>query len=88
MYVADGTYAFTEPLTLEPIDSGTAQTPIAYQAAAGAHPVFSGGRVLTGWRPAENGIWKTACSGSGRGPLVFRAVVRQRQPCHAGTYAE
>jgi hypothetical protein len=58
VYVADGTYSLTEPLTLEPIDSGTAQATISYQAADGAHPVFSGGRRLTGWQPAENGRWK------------------------------
>ncbi len=57
--VADGTYPLTEPLVLEPLDSGTAEAPIAYQAAPGAHPVFSGGRVLSGWQPDKNGIWKT-----------------------------
>jgi hypothetical protein len=58
VYVAGGTYAITEPLTLEPIDSGSAQATISYRAADGAHPVFSGGRSLTGWQPAEHGIWK------------------------------
>jgi hypothetical protein len=58
VYVAEGTYALTEPLSLEPLDSGTAQAPIIYQAAAGAHPIFSGGRVLTGWQAPEKGIWK------------------------------
>ena len=56
--VSDGTYPLTEPLTLEPIDSGTAAATIRYQAADGAHPVFSGGRALAGWQRAEGGIWK------------------------------
>jgi len=57
--VAEGTYNFTEPLALEPLDSGTAQTPIVYQAAAGAHPVFSGGRAIAGWQREKNGRWRT-----------------------------
>jgi hypothetical protein len=56
--VAEGTYSVTEPLTLESVDSGTAAAPVVYQAAAGAHPVFSGGRPLSGWQPGGNGIWK------------------------------
>jgi hypothetical protein len=57
VHVADGEYSFTEPLVLEPADSGTADAPIVYQAAPGAHPVLSGGRRLQGWQPGENGIW-------------------------------
>ena len=56
--VADGTYQLREPLVLEPLDSGTAAAPVAYQAAPDAHPVFSGGRVLRGWQPGEKGLWK------------------------------
>jgi hypothetical protein len=55
--VADGTYPLTEPLVLSPADSGTQQAPVIYQAAAGARPVFTGGRVLRGWRKGENGLW-------------------------------
>ena len=57
--VADGTYTITEPLVLEPIDSGTEQAPVVYRAASGGHPVLSGGRAITGWQPGEKGIWKT-----------------------------
>jgi hypothetical protein len=57
--VADGTYAVTEPLVLEPQDSGTKDAPVTYQAVPGAKPVFTGGRVLTGWQPGENGLWVT-----------------------------
>ncbi len=55
--VAEGSYALTEPLVLGPQDAGTAQSPIRYEAAPGARPEFSGGRVLSGWKPAENGLW-------------------------------
>jgi hypothetical protein len=55
--VADGTYALTAPLVLEPQDSGTEKSPLIIEAAAGARPVFSGGRVLRGWKPDANGLW-------------------------------
>jgi hypothetical protein len=44
--VADGTYAVRRPFVLTPDDSGTAETPIIYEAAPGANPVFSGGRAI------------------------------------------
>ena len=59
IHVADGRYTLAEPLVLEPIDGGTAAAPIVYEAAAGARPVLSGGRVLTGWQPGEGGVWTT-----------------------------
>jgi len=52
--VADGHYALTEPLVLGPEDSG-----ISFEAARGAKPVFSGGRVISGWQRGEDGIWQT-----------------------------
>ncbi|MHB8972748.1 MAG: right-handed parallel beta-helix repeat-containing protein [Pirellulaceae bacterium] len=55
--IADGQYANTEPLVFAPEDSGTQQCPIVYQAAPDAHPVFSGGRPLTGFQPAGDGNW-------------------------------
>lgn len=57
--VADGTYTVTEPLVLGPEDGGTKEAPVIYQAMPGARPVFSGGRVLTGWQQGENGLWTT-----------------------------
>ncbi|MHC4804713.1 MAG: right-handed parallel beta-helix repeat-containing protein [Planctomycetota bacterium] len=57
--VLDGTYTLTEPLILTPHDSGTQECPISYEAAAGVRPVFTGGRVITGFERGENGIWQT-----------------------------
>ncbi|MBN2311985.1 MAG: right-handed parallel beta-helix repeat-containing protein, partial [Candidatus Hydrogenedentes bacterium] len=56
--LADGTYALTETLALAPEDSGTADCPITYAAAPGAHPVVSGGRRITDWRQGEGGLWE------------------------------
>jgi formylglycine-generating enzyme required for sulfatase activity len=74
VHVAQGTYSLTEPLTLEPSDSGTAEAPITYQAAEGAQPVFSGGRVLSGWQPHKNGIWKTHIADVAAGGWYFEQL--------------
>ena len=55
--IADGTYALTNTLALGLSDSAGATNPVAYQAAPGASPVFSGGRLITGWTPQTNGQW-------------------------------
>jgi hypothetical protein len=55
--VADGHYTVTGPLELTAEDSGTATAPITYEAAPGASPVFSGGRVIGGWQRGTNGVW-------------------------------
>jgi hypothetical protein len=55
--VEDGRYTLGEPLVLLPEDSGTQQTPVIYQAAAGARPIFSGGRAIRGWQPGPKGLW-------------------------------
>ena len=55
--VGDGTYALAAPLALGLADSGGPTNPIAYQAAAGAHPLFSGGRRIHGWTRGAGGLW-------------------------------
>ena len=85
--VLDGTYTLTEPLILTPHDSGTQQYPISYEAAAGARPVFTGGRVITGFERGENGIWQTHIPEVAAGRWHFeqlfidgRRAVRARNP--------
>ncbi len=56
--VADGRYTLTAPLELGLEDTGKAAAPITYQAAPNAKPVFSGGRVINGFKPAANGLWQ------------------------------
>ncbi len=50
-----GRYELTEPLIFNPEDSGTAQSPTIYAAAPGdeGRVVISGGRAVTGWKPAR-----------------------------------
>ena len=51
--ISNGTYALTEAVVFEPRDSG-----VSYEAAAGAKPVFSGGKTITGWKK-EGDVWTT-----------------------------
>jgi hypothetical protein len=47
--VAAGRYELAATLEITPADSGTPAAPTVIRAAAGARPVFSGGRTITGW---------------------------------------
>jgi hypothetical protein len=87
VHVADGAYRITEPLVLTPDDSGTPQAAVSYQAAAGARPVFSGGRLLSGWKPAEGGLWSLKIPEVAAGQWYFeqlfvggRRATRARSP--------
>jgi len=55
--VADGLYTLTKPITFTPADSGSKACPIVYRPAAGARPVVSAGRRLTGWKVGQDGTW-------------------------------
>jgi ankyrin repeat protein len=85
--VSDGTHTLTAPFVLTPEDSGTKECPIIYEAAAGAKPVFTGGRAVKGFRPGENGIWRTHIPDVATGKWYFeqmfvngRRAVRARMP--------
>ncbi|MEI8139936.1 MAG: right-handed parallel beta-helix repeat-containing protein [bacterium] len=57
VHVAAGVYELVETLRFTPEDCGTAECPIRFVAAAGAAPVISGGRRITGWRETQhNGL--------------------------------
>ncbi len=55
--IAAGEYLLREPVVFTPEDSGTEVAPIAYEAAPGARPVFSGGRRIGTFSPNPDGIW-------------------------------
>lgn len=55
--VADGLYRIAEPVVFGPEDGGRPGAPVTYAAAAGARPVFSGGRRIEGWSEEEPGLW-------------------------------
>lgn len=85
--VQAGRYALSAPVRFEPQDGGTSEAPVIYRAAAGAHPGFSGGRVLRGWRERPDGLWETVVPEVARGEWYFeqlwvngRRATRARSP--------
>lgn len=51
--VADGRYELSDTLLITAEDSGGEKSPTIIHAAEDAHPVFSGGRRITGWTVTE-----------------------------------
>ncbi|WP_090933754.1 RICIN domain-containing protein [Nonomuraea jiangxiensis] len=58
--LAGGVYRLSTPLRLTAADSGNNGYSVKWQAAAGAVPVISGARAVTGWSLADSGrnIWR------------------------------
>lgn len=84
--IADGTYHVTNALELSAADSGSAQAPITYAAAVGAHPIFSGGREIRGWRPSSNGMWCARIPEVAAGQWYFEQLwVNDRRATRART---
>lgn len=67
--VADGTYEMAAGLDLGGEDSG-----VTWEAAPGAHPVFSGGRKISGWKQADGGLWKADVPKVREGKLYFEQL--------------
>jgi len=85
--IGAGRYVVTEPVVFTTADSGTEQYPVIYEAARGAKPVFSGGRVIRGFEKGKNGIWKAKVPEVKAGKWYFeqlfvngRRAVRARVP--------
>ena len=71
--VQGGTYRMEKPFVLEPQDSGTAEAPVVYAAAGKARPVFSGGRIITGFK--QNGrLWEATLPEVKAGQWYFRQL--------------
>jgi hypothetical protein len=60
IHVAGGVYYLPEPLVLTAEDSGSANSPVLWQAEEGQSVVVSGGEKLApNWTPYKNGIFQT-----------------------------
>ncbi len=55
--IRGGTYTLSAPIVFSPEDSGTQDGPVLYAAQPGEKPVFSGGRVIGGWKKGSDGTW-------------------------------
>jgi len=85
--IADGTYRLMQPVSFGPEDSGQPDAPVTYEAAPGAQPVFSGGRVITGWKQGADDVWTAHVSDVAAGSWYFeqlwvngRRATRARAP--------
>ncbi|UCH35790.1 MAG: right-handed parallel beta-helix repeat-containing protein [Armatimonadota bacterium] len=85
--VADGTYQLREAVVFTPEDSGTETCPITYRAAPGAKPVFTGGRVISGFKRGKDGMWTARIPEVAAGKWYFeqlfvngRRATRARSP--------
>lgn len=82
VYLRGGRYELAETLVFDERDGGANGHHVIYQAYSSETPILSGGSVLTGWAPADDGLFQTNV-----GPLRFRQLyvngrraVRARQP--------
>jgi len=87
VFVRGGAYALDQPLALDSRDSGVPGAPIIYSAYPGEKVVITGGRGISGWRPAANGLWVAPLPDLDGKPWKFsqlfvngRAQPRSRQP--------
>jgi hypothetical protein len=81
--MAGGTYQLSEPIIIRPEDSGK-PTPTLIMAAAGEHPVLSGGINVTGWQKAKGNIDGLPKAAKGKvwvtdAPVVGDEVLNFRQ---------
>lgn len=75
--IRDGVYFLKDTLVLTPEDSNT-----VWEAAPGARPAISGGRVISGWKKGSGSIW-TADAGDAYFHQLFvsgRRAQRARTP--------
>jgi hypothetical protein len=64
--VENGIYKFSEPLFIRPEDSGTEESPTTIKAAEGAHPIFSGGVEIKGWKKLQANVAGLPSSAKGK----------------------
>jgi hypothetical protein len=72
--IRGGTYFLKEPIAFGPEDSGTEKFSIVYAAAPGEKPVFSGGRVIGGWKKGEGELWTVEIPDVKAGRWYFREL--------------
>jgi hypothetical protein len=67
--VQPGTYQMAQPLALQPADSN-----LSFVGTEGRRPVFSGGRIITGWKQQEPGLWVASVPDMAGGKWPLRSL--------------
>lgn len=75
-----GVYPRTQPLVFRPEDSRQGTTRVVYASYPGERAVISGGRAISGWKPAEGGLWKVDLPEVKAGKWYFRQLFVNGQP--------
>ncbi|MBT3378434.1 MAG: right-handed parallel beta-helix repeat-containing protein [Lentisphaerae bacterium] len=85
--IRGGEYRLHEPVTFTAIDGGTAGSRVAYVAAGGEKPIFTGAQRLPAFRDAGRGLWSVDVPQVAAGTLTIeqlfingRRAVRARFP--------
>lgn len=81
--LADGVYRLASTFTLRAADSGANGHAIVYRAAAGASPVLSGARVVTGFAPVTGNVVSAPVPSGTRSRQLYvngRRATRARGP--------
>ena len=87
VYLRGGTHYLTEPLVLEPEDSGSNTAPLGFAACEGETPVISGAvRLKLQWSPYRDGIVQAEVPQLKRGRLSFRHLFVDGRPQHLARY--
>jgi len=68
--IRGGVYPAAQTLALTAEDSGTADAPIVYRAAAGQTPVLDGGIRISAWRPVSDAARRATLDPAVRGRVV------------------
>ncbi len=79
--VRGGTYFLKQPFALAPQDSGTTERPVVYRAFRGERPLLSGGRRISGWKPADKGLWQAEVPDAAAPGKGFRQLWVNGQWC-------
>jgi hypothetical protein len=79
--VGDGVYRLDKPIEFNASDSGPEDGAILYMAADKARPILSGGKVVTGWKEGEKGIWSAEV-----GQMRFRQIYVGGRSCMRARY--
>jgi len=78
--VRGGTYLLSQPLAFGPEDSGTAQHPVVYMAWPEERVIIGGGQRITGWKPAQQGLWTAPVPNIDGKPWRFRQLFVNGKP--------
>ncbi|WP_146409282.1 right-handed parallel beta-helix repeat-containing protein [Allorhodopirellula heiligendammensis] len=81
--ISEGTYPIESATVFTAEDSGTAEAPVTYEAAPGARPVISGGRVIDGFEVQADGTWTAHIDPEWQFEQLWvndRRAVRAREP--------